>query len=78
MARYFIDTSDGDLSVPDDEGQDFDDDSAARNAAVSALPDIARDVMPDGDDRTFSAAVRNADGKIIYNAVLTFKGTWRG
>ena len=78
MPRYFIDTSDGDVSVVDHGGQEFSNDRAARDAALDALPDMARDVLPDGDERTFSASVRNAEGQIIYSARLDLKGTWYG
>lgn len=49
MPLYFIDTSDGDLAMRDEEGLVLADDQAARVAALAALPDMARDKMPDGD-----------------------------
>jgi hypothetical protein len=45
MARYFFDTDDGDTFVEDDEGQDLPDAEAAREAALAALPGMARDKM---------------------------------
>ena len=76
MPRYFIDTSDGDRSFHDEEGIDLTDDAAARLNALDALPDMARDVIPDGDERQLSVSVRNADGKVIYHASLTLSGHW--
>lgn len=76
MPRYFIDTSDGDCPLIDDEGQEFPTDQAARDAAMDALPDMARDALPDGDERTFAVAVRNEQGRAIYSAKLILKGRW--
>ena len=76
MPRYFIDTSDGDTFVHDDEGHDFPDASAARDAAQAALPDIARDKMPNGDKRTFCAFVRNETDAVIYRVALSLVGEW--
>ena len=76
MPRYFIDTSDGDTFVRDDEGYDLPDAIAARNAAQAALPDLARDRMPDGDKRTFCAFVRDETGAVIYRMALSLVGEW--
>ncbi len=76
MPRYFIDTDDDDSLVRDDEGQEFVDAHAARTAALAALPDMARDHIPDGDRRTFRVAVRTEDGTPIYSATMTLVGLW--
>ena len=76
MPRYFFDTDDGDLGIRDDEGYELPDDAAARREAMSALPDMARDKLPDGDRRTFSAVVKDATGRAIYSAVLSLEGGW--
>ena len=76
MPRFFIDTHDGDFGTTDDEGQTFADAAGARRAALRALPEMARDGMPDGDDREFVVNVRNADGHGIYTATLTLRGGW--
>lgn len=70
MPRFFIDTTNGDLFVQDDQGQSFPDLYAAKQAAVAALPDIAREELPDGDDRTFTAVVRGEDGAVLITASL--------
>lgn len=76
MPRYFVDTSDGAMPVIDNLGHELPDDEAARKAALIALPDMARDEMPDGDERKFSVAVRAEDGRAVYSATLTLKGRW--
>ncbi|WP_267427011.1 hypothetical protein [Methylobacterium sp. GC_Met_2] len=76
MPRYFIDTSDGDTFVEDDEGHDLPCVEAARDAAQSALPDMARDAMPDGDGRIFCASVRDEVGTVLYKATLSLVGEW--
>lgn len=77
MPRYFIDTDDNDSFVEDDEGQDLPDVEAARELAQAALPDMARDKIPDGDCRTFCASVRDEAGTVIYKATLSLHGEWK-
>jgi hypothetical protein len=77
MPRYFIDSFDGDTCFIDSEGMDFADDAAARYHALDALPDMARDEVPDGDRRRFVVSVRDQAGEVIYSASLTLEGGWR-
>ena len=77
MPLYFIDTDDGDVHHHDTEGHDLPSAQAARDAAHDALPDMARDKLPDGDKRTFSATVRDQAGTVLYAATLTLAGEWR-
>ena len=77
MPRYFFDTDDGDRSHRDDDGLDLPHPEAARRAALDALPDMARDKMPDGDRRTLVAAVRDERGTVVYSATLSLEGDWR-
>ena len=76
MPRYFIDTSDGDTFVHDDVGYDFSDVGAARDAAQVALPDIAREKIPDGEKRAFCAFVRDGTGAVVYRVALSLIGEW--
>ena len=76
MPRYFIEADDGDFNHRDEEGHDLPDDEAARKAALDALPDMARDKIPDGDQRTFRATARDEQGNMVYGASLTLKGGW--
>lgn len=75
MPRFFIDTSDESVFIQDKDGQDYPDVEAAKNAAVAALPDMARDRLPDGDARNFLAIVRGEDGSMLLQASLTMKVT---
>lgn len=75
MQHFFIDTSDQDHFVRDDTGHDFEDVEEAKAAAVDALPDMARDVLPDGDARTFLAIVRGGDGSPLLQASLSLNIT---
>ena len=77
MAHYTIDTDDDDEYVEGDYGEGLTCPSTARRMALSALPDMARDKLPDGDHRTFRAIVRDDNGQEIYTATLTLVGEWR-
>ena len=76
MPRYFFDTNDGDMLDLDDVGLDLTDHEAARREAIAALPDMARDKLPDGDRRNFSVRVRDEAGAAIYSASLALTGEW--
>ncbi len=76
MPRFFIDTSDGDLEIRDDQGIEFLCAEDARVAALAALPDMARDKIPDGDRRLFFVSVRDEHGNTIYKASLFLAGAW--
>ena len=76
MPRYFIDAHDGDFPHRDEDGHELPDDEAAREMALDALPDMARDKLPDGDGRTFTATARDEQGNFVYEASLTLKGGW--
>ena len=77
MPRFFIDTDDGDSPHRDEEGFDLPDAQAARDAAMDALPDMARDKLPDGDRRTFTTTVRDQHGTVLYTAALSLVGEWK-
>ncbi|GJE29110.1 DUF6894 family protein [Methylobacterium organophilum] len=76
MPRYFVDTSDDDLFVEDEEGQELAGVNDARRLALSVLPDMAREKMPNGDRRSFLAIVRDEGGRVVYRATLTLRGEW--
>ncbi|GJE61847.1 DUF6894 family protein [Methylobacterium trifolii] len=77
MPRYYIDTDDDDLLVESDGSEMLTSPAEARRAALDALPDMARDKMPDGDHRTFRATVRDEHGREVYTATMTLVGTWK-
>ncbi len=76
MPHFYIDTSDQERFNRDQEGYQFESVEAAKNAAVDALPDMARDELPDGDSRTFTAIVRDARGQTLVQATMSFAVTW--
>jgi hypothetical protein len=71
MPRYFFDTYDGDRFIPDHEGLELRDLTAAEREAKKALPDMARDALPDGDERTLIISVRNEAGQVVLRAALS-------
>ena len=73
MPHFFIDTSDEDQLVRDDDGYEFEDLEAAKRAAISALPDMARDRLPDRDAHAFFAIVRNSEGDDLLRASLSLQ-----
>lgn len=75
MPRFHIETFDGEV-VLDPEGQVLVDSAAARFAGLDALPDMARDQIPDGDRRDFVVDVRDDEGRLIYTATLSLVGRW--
>ena len=76
MPRFYFDTHDGETRVSDDQGLDLTDRQAAKVAAVDSLPDLARDVLPDGDRRTMAVHVRDATGRVILTATLSLRVDW--
>ena len=76
MPRYFFETDDQDITIFDEDGSEHANDEAARAQGVSALPDMAREKMPDGDRRTFTVRVFNDERDLIYKGIMTFEGSW--
>ncbi|MBB3019521.1 hypothetical protein FHR70_002586 [Microvirga lupini] len=71
MPRYFFDTYDGERFFPDEEGQELEDTEAAKREAERALSDMARDGLPDGDQRSFIVSVRAEAGQVVLRAALS-------
>ena len=76
MPRYYFRSDDGDRLHLDDVGQHLANPEAARLAALDALPDMARDTIPDGDHRVLIIEVRDEEEDLIYRASLTLRGEW--
>ena len=74
MPRFYFDAFDGDKVARDTEGVDLPDLMAARDEAQQALPEIAREVLPDGERRMFACTVRDGDGTALYRVALTLTG----
>ena len=71
MPRYFFDVYDGDKCTPDDTGLEMEDCDAAQRAAVKALPEVARDVLPDGTQRDFVIEVKDEARNPVLRARLS-------
>jgi len=76
MPRYYFDTFDGADLCEDDQGVDFASDSEMRFAALDALPEIAREELPDGDHREMWVKVRSSDGADLFKATLSLRAEW--
>lgn len=71
MPRFFFDTYNGEDLATDDAGLELESLAAAKVEAQKALPDIARDALPDGNHSTFVVNVRDEDGQIVLRAALS-------
>ncbi|MBL0408263.1 hypothetical protein JKG68_30750 [Microvirga aerilata] len=71
MPRFFFDTYDGDSLVTDDEGLELGDLEAAKIEAQTTLPHMARDKLPDADQRVFMVSVRDEAGQVVMRLALT-------
>ena len=76
MTMYFFDCLDGDNTYRDTVGISCRDLAEVRYRAVDALPDIVRDELPDGDERSFEIRVRDECGKPVFRCWLTFRLAW--
>jgi hypothetical protein len=76
MARYYFDIENGGRAIKDNEGMELSDLKAARDAAISVLPDIAREELPDGANHDFMAWVRDASGRIVFKASLLLRSEY--
>ena len=77
MPRFFFDIINAEDFTPDNFGIELDDDEEARQQAISLLPEIAREELPNGDFHAFTVKARNEDGTVVYEASLTLTGKWR-
>ncbi len=71
MPRYFFDTYDGDLFLPDDQGIELENLAAVKAEASRGLADMAGDELPDGDQRSFVVKVRDEAGEVVLQAALS-------
>jgi hypothetical protein len=71
VSRFFFDTYDGDFFAPDDEGQELESIEAAKLIAQAALPNMAEDKLPNGDQRVFIVSVRDEAGQVVVRVALT-------
>jgi hypothetical protein len=71
MPIFYFDITDGSKESRDADGLEYPSLEAARAAALSTLGEIARDELPDGDERDFSASIRDESGRVLLIARLT-------
>jgi hypothetical protein len=76
LPRYYFDTFDGRLPSSDSEGIECASRQEIQHAAVDALPDMAREFLPDGPNRLFRVDVRDSGGKVLFRATLELKSSW--
>lgn len=78
MPRYFFDIDDGRRQTRDDDGCEYAGLQEARDAATRALPDIVRDVVPDGSRQDFvaTATIRDVDGQVLFRTTLSLRTEW--
>ncbi|WP_129468829.1 MULTISPECIES: DUF6894 family protein [Mesorhizobium] len=77
MPLYFFDLHDGEELAVDTDGIVCASLEELSFHAVDVLPDIAREVLPDGPRRTFSVKVRNAlHDQLVFRATLTLASAW--
>jgi len=76
MPLYFFDTYDqGELSR-DEQGIECSSKSQVQTNALDALPDMAREVLPDGPNHCFRVEVRSEQGRVVFRARLDLNSEW--
>jgi hypothetical protein len=76
MPRYYFDIDDGRRFTRDEEGLECPSRKAVRDFAMGALPDIARDELPEEDRRDFVVKVRDESGRYVFQAILSLASEW--
>jgi|tagenome__1003787_1003787.scaffolds.fasta_scaffold19964288_1 hypothetical protein len=71
MPLYFFDVTDTGKTFPDDEGTELADLEEARTEALRTIGEIAKDKLPDGDDREFLICIREENGVPVMTVALT-------
>ena len=71
MPRFFFDTFNGSRYIYDDAGLWLESLEAAEAEAQRALADLARDTLPDGDQRAFVIHVKDETGQVVLKAALS-------
>jgi hypothetical protein len=71
VPRYFFDTYNGDRLITDPDGIELQSLEQVKIEAQRVLPDLARDALPDGDQKTFLVSVRDEAGQVVLRAALS-------
>ena len=73
MPRFYFDVIDNGRITRDEEALELTDFQHARNQALAALADMAKDELPDGDHREFVIEVRDGGPEPLLRASLALK-----
>lgn len=77
MARYFVDTDDGHLSLEDVDGHELPSIEFARKLALRAMSEMTAEALQGGHDRgVIKVQVRDAAGMELYRAELSIASEW--
>ena len=76
MPKFYFDTFDGDHTTADSEGIECSSQAMVQDQAIDALPDMAREILPDGPNRTFRVEVRDEGGRSSFRATLELQSAW--
>lgn len=76
MPLFYFDSHDGTRFLKDEDGLECASLEIVRKRTIDALPDIARDELPDGDDHVMWVKVRDASGRYLFEASLTLSAKW--
>ena len=77
MPRFYFDTHDGQTALKDVYGIELIDENEARDIAVKALPDMAKEAKPEEDQHTLAVHVRSEEDKIVLDATLVLEVNWK-
>ncbi len=69
MPRFFFDLDEDGLLTSDREGLEMDGPDEARRAALTTLPEMARDLSPNSDACDIVATVRDETGALFRVAL---------
>lgn len=72
MPRYYFDTRDGDIFIPDVDGAELPDLDAAKRVAAASLAELARDLIPSSERRVLTVEVRDEERPVLKTR-LTFE-----
>jgi hypothetical protein len=73
MPRYYFDVRDGDRFIRDEDGLDYPNIEAARDAATVALAEMAKDALPRAERHHIAIEVRDEAKQPLLIAGLTFE-----
>jgi len=76
MPRYYFDYSCDHVVSVDDEGVELSSPSEARLAALDALADFLRDLLPSRPAEEISISVRDESGRLVFTTSISMSMRW--